>query len=93
VALLLVSPNFLASPFIADEEIPPILAAARTDGLVIVWVLISACLYQRSAIAEYQAAHPIAKPLDSLAGPKRNQMLLAIAETIGAALGDSKRRV
>jgi len=91
VALLLVSPSFLASPFIADEELPPILAAAESEGLVIVWALISACLYRKTAIAEYQAAHPIAKPLDTLSGPKRNQALLAIAETVGGAFENPRR--
>lgn len=91
VALLLVSPTFLASPFIADEELPPILGAAEDEGLVIVWALVSACLYKKTAIAAYQAAHPIAKPLDTLSVPKRNQALLAIAETVGAALDNPRR--
>lgn len=86
VALLLVSPSFLASPFIADKELPPILNAAEDDGLVIVWALISACLYKKTPLADYQAAHPIAKPLDALSVPKRNQALLSIAETVGIAL-------
>jgi predicted nucleotide-binding protein len=89
IALLLVSPDFLASAFINDKELPPILEAAQAKGLTIVWALISACLYKKTRIAEYQAAHPIAKPLDSLSGPKRNQVLLAIAETIGSALDSS----
>jgi hypothetical protein len=86
VALLLVSSAFLASPFIADEELPPVLNAARDEGLVIVWALVSACLWQKTPIAEYQAAHPIAKSLESLSPAKRNETLLAIAETVGAAL-------
>ena len=93
VALLLVSPSFLASRFILDDELPPILKAAEAKGLVIVWALVSACLYKKTPIAEYQAAHPIAKPLDSLAPPKRNQCLLAIAETIGAALESGRPKV
>jgi internalin A len=91
VALLLVSPAFLASPFIADEELPPILEAAEKEGLVIVWALLSACLYKKTAVGAYQAAHPIAKPLDSLPVPKRNQALLAIAETVGAAFDNTNR--
>ena len=90
MALLLVSPTFLASPFIADEELPPILKAAEDEGLVIVWALVSACLYKKTAIAAYQAAHPVARPLDTLSAPKRNEALLAIAETVGAALDKRK---
>jgi predicted nucleotide-binding protein len=90
VALLLVSPTFLASPFIADKELPPILEAAEKEGLVIVWALLSACLYKKTPIAAYQAAHPIAKPLDSLSVAKRNQALLAIAETVGASFDNTK---
>ncbi len=85
VALLLVSPAFLASPFIAEKELPPILSAAEGHGLVIVWALVSACLYKKTAIATYQAAHAIARPLDTLSAPKRNQALLEIAEKVGAA--------
>lgn len=86
VALLLVSPNFLASSFIADKELPPILNASRDKGLIVVWALVSACLYKKTPIAEYQAAHPTAKPLDALTLPKRNEALLAIAEAIGGAV-------
>jgi len=86
VALLLVSPAFLASSFIADEELPPILSAAQEQGLVILWALVSSCMYKKTPIAEYQAAHRIVKPLDALSPAKRNEALLAIAETVGSAL-------
>jgi predicted nucleotide-binding protein len=92
VALLLVSPAFLASAFIAGNELPPILDAAEEDGLVIIWALVSACLYRKTPLADYQAAHPIARPLDSLPAPKRNQALLAIAESVGTALESGSRR-
>lgn len=86
VALLLVSPNFLASGFVADKELPPILNASREKGLVVIWALVSACLYKKTPIAEYQAAHSTARPLDSLTLPRRNEALLAIAEAISAAV-------
>jgi internalin A len=86
VALLLVSPNFLASKFIVDEELPPLLRAAQEDGLTILWVLISPCLYKKTAIAEFQAAHAISKPLAGLQSSRRDQELLQIAENVAGAL-------
>jgi predicted nucleotide-binding protein len=92
VALLLVSPSFLASEYIAENELPPVLNAAEEKGLVIVWALVSACLYKKTALADYQAAHSIARPLDTLPAPKRNQALLSIAETVGMALESDMNR-
>jgi len=78
VAVLLVSPNFLISEFIATDEFPKILQAARRDGLKIVWILLSTAPYEMTSVGrviqEIQCAHPVNRPLDMMADPERNQI-------------------
>jgi hypothetical protein len=85
VAVLLVSPDFLASDFIADHELPPLLKDAEKQGKVILWIYVSSCLYKETDIGDYQAAHDTSKPLDTLTRGEQNAMLLLVCEKIKAA--------
>jgi hypothetical protein len=82
VAVLLVSPNFLNSDFIAQHELPPLLQAAAKKGLIILWILITYCMHQETEINSYQATHDTSKPLDSLPASEQNKVLVQICESI-----------
>jgi formylglycine-generating enzyme required for sulfatase activity len=82
VAVLLVSPDFLASKFIAENELPPLLEANKTEGLTILWIPVRASHYKRTAIAAYQAVHEPLKPLSGMSRARQDSALVKIVEAI-----------
>jgi hypothetical protein len=86
LAILLVTQDFLASDFIAQHELPPLLAAAEKDGLIILWIAVSSSMYKETEIEQYQATNNPSRPLDVLSAAKQKQELVRIGEKIKAAV-------
>jgi nucleoside phosphorylase len=87
VAVLLVSPHFLASDFIMRVELPAILRAAEQGRITLFWIAVSSSLYKTTPLKSYQAANPPDKPLDSLKPATRNQVWVEICEKLASAVG------
>lgn len=66
VAVLLVTPNFLASDFIHNEELTPLLQEAERGGVQILWVPLRDSSYQKSPLQNYQAVIFPDKPLANM---------------------------
>jgi hypothetical protein len=88
VAVLLVSPDFLASDFIYDEELPPLLRLWEERSITIIPILISACSYEVTPLERIQFAHSTSKPLDEIPEKpenERNSVLVGIVKRIAEA--------
>lgn len=67
VAILLISADFLASEFIVENELPPILAAAENKGTKILPVILKPCRFERDKnLSQFQAVNSPGRPLLTL---------------------------
>lgn len=85
VAVLLVSPDFLASDFIAQQELPPLLKAARSEGVTILWIPLKDSNVQETEINDYQAMIDVKKPLSRQHAGHRDRVLVEISRKIKEA--------
>jgi serine/threonine protein kinase len=106
VALLLVSANFLDSPFIRDEELRVLLTDAERGELLLYWVPIAASVFEAAGLDQWQAApgcNP-GRPLNGMTRAKREQTVVEVCRAILDEMGrlpsitrtgrdDLKRRV
>src|ERR1700731_3317538 len=85
VAVLLVTPDFLASDFIHEHESGPLLKEAEQGGLRILWVPVRDSAYRQTALMNYQALLNPKKPIAAWPKAKRDQAWVKICEEIKKA--------
>jgi hypothetical protein len=86
VAVLLVSPDFLASEFIMRKEFPKILAASQAGTAKLLWIPIRASGYEANELQKFQALSPPEFPLASLGEAECDKRLAEIAIRISEAI-------
>lgn len=87
VAVLLISADFLASDFINENELPPLLEAAERDGAIILPVIISPSRFVRTqSLAQYQSVNAPTNPLIKMTKGDQEDVFVAITEYIETAL-------
>jgi TIR domain len=85
VAVLLVSADFLASKFIAENELPPLLDAARAGGAKIFSVILRPCAFEDTPLYRYQAVNSPSNPLSSINPNEREKIWLKVAKLVKEA--------
>lgn len=88
VAILLVSSDFLASDFIADEELPKLFKAAEQGGTTIMPLILRPSRFERTPIlSTFQSVNPPSYPLSALRRPQWEKILVDLSNAIEDELG------
>ena len=91
VAVLLVSADFLASDFIVENELPPLLVRAKAEGARILPVILSACGFTRNSdLARLQAINDPARPLTSVSRGEREALWDRVAREIAQSTSPAR---
>ena len=90
IGVLLVSADFLASDFIANHELPPLLAAAQDKGLTILSLIVGPSQFQNTPeLSRFQAVNDPAQPLIGLPKAEQETVLLKLADRIRGLAGST----
>lgn len=85
VAILLISPNFLSSDFILNQELPLLLQRREREGLTVFPVIAKTCAWQKAAwLAEIEVRPKNGRPIWGPGKRPVDEDLAAIAEEVDA---------
>jgi hypothetical protein len=87
VAVLLISADFLASDFIISNELPPLLSAAASEGLIVVPIVLSPCRFvETKNLSQFQSINPPSHPINAMTKTKQEAMFLKVSQVIEEAV-------
>lgn len=87
VGIMLVSHKFMASDFIQSDELPPLLQAAKQEGVTLLTVVVGHCHFANSPLSKLQAFNKPDKPLEALSLPQRNKEMARLCALLMKIFG------
>ena len=82
-AILLLSPDFLASDFIMKQELPRLRQMAEKRGMALLWIATRPSGYKlEPTLEKLQALNDPSRPLSKLSKPEREEELVVIVDKI-----------
>lgn len=88
VAILLISADFMASDFIAKEELPPLLAATDGKEVAVIPVILSDS-FLPPQLSRFQSANPPTEPLIGMPKVDQEALLSSVARSVAEILDPS----
>ncbi|HET6979025.1 MAG TPA: HEAT repeat domain-containing protein [Pyrinomonadaceae bacterium] len=86
VAVLLISADFLASDFINTVELPALLEAAASEGVLIIPVLVSPSRFELTeSLVQFQSPNLPKQPLNALRKAKQEEVFVKVSEVVEQA--------
>lgn len=83
IAILIISADFLASDFIIDNELPPLLEKANSNGTIILPIILKKCRFEREkSLSKFQALNSPNTPILSLAEHEQEVLWDKLSERI-----------
>lgn len=83
IAILLISADFLASDFIVDNELPPLLKAAEEKGKVILPLIVKPCRFTSDEnLSKFQSINDPKHPLSKLTENDKEETYVKVADLI-----------
>lgn len=87
IAILIISADFLASDFIVENELPPILKKAELEGTRVLPIILKPCRFSREEhLAQFQALNPPDKPLLSMSDIEQEEIWDRLSQVIETEL-------
>jgi hypothetical protein len=82
VAILLVSVDYLASEYILENELPPLLTASEEEGVTILPVILGPCFFQRTDLARFQPVNDPSIPLSKMNQHEKDEVWNKVIKAI-----------